>query len=134
MCVVAMIIPPSLLLQVMEKMVKWLLDQGASLLPRQDRGCDAFLLACKHNRVTIASLLLQRGATLHNYAMPQRWTPLMLAAEEGHVAMIHFLLNDCGGMKDQLDIQTYVDGTTALHRPCWEGYWKATKLLVDAGK
>ncbi|CAN0174676.1 unnamed protein product [Ectocarpus sp. 13 AM-2016] len=74
--------------------------------------------------------LLSNGssADIDRRRNPQGWTPLMVAAGEGHSKVVGILLNKGADMSVVNDL-----GSTALFISVWFGHVAVTRMLVNAG-
>jgi len=103
-----------------------LLEAGADVEERDNRGWTALLAACGWGHIEAIRFLLERGADLH--AKSESHTALALAALEGHLDTIRLLL-DCG-----VDVNEVApDDATAFEHARWRRQRKAIQLLRQAG-
>jgi ankyrin repeat protein len=93
-------------------LVKLLMDKGARLNGNESPGAAALWQACVRGHPAVAELLIDRGVavnTVFDFGAYAGWTPLMTAAEKGHLAMVKILLQK-GGDPNRRDKK----GQTAL--------------------
>ena len=85
------------------------------------------LLACDVNALTVADALVTNGCNV-NYADKNKYTPLMVAAHQGHEELVKKLLlaNAKVGMQDAY-------GATALHHAARKNHIQCGILLVEGG-
>ena len=73
-------------------MGEWLLDQGSDPEALDDDGEDVFLNASYGGHTAIVSALIDRGFGI-NRRSGFGFTPLIMAASRGHVAVVELLLS-----------------------------------------
>jgi len=106
-----------------------LLEAGADLTLRQDSygaKYTALQIAVDENLPEIVDVLLQAGADVNE--VQDGRTPLMIAAEKGHLAIAQRLL----ARGAQLELRSDF-GQTALYRAVFKEKPELVKLLLDAG-
>ncbi|XP_064457287.1 ankyrin repeat domain-containing protein 17-like isoform X2 [Ornithodoros turicata] len=107
-----------------EEMVALLLSQGADINAQTEETQEtALTLACCGGFLEVADFLLKAGANLELGAS----TPLMEAAQEGHVELLRYLVNAgaCVNAKT-------ATGDTALTYACENGHTDVADLLLQA--
>ncbi|XP_050507031.1 ankyrin repeat domain-containing protein 17-like isoform X3 [Diabrotica virgifera virgifera] len=108
-----------------EEMVHLLLGQGANINAQTDETQEtALTLACCGGFMEVADILLKGGADIELGAS----TPLMEAAQEGHLDLVRFLLENAANFHAQT--QT---GDTALTYACENGHTDVADLLLQYG-
>ena len=83
-------------------------------------------LACRHNRLEMVRLLLDRGGDPNNPG-PEGITPVYSASNNGHLEMVRLLL-DRGA-----DVDTATTGITPLLAASRKGYLQLVQLLASSG-
>src|SRR5262245_38701390 len=73
--------------------VRALLKQGADVNAAQGDGTTPLHWAARRGDVELAQMLLYAGANVRATTRLGGWTPLLMAAQLGHVKMIETLLN-----------------------------------------
>lgn len=108
-----------------EEMVALLLSQGADINAQTEETQEtALTLACCGGFLEVADLLIKAGADIEMGAS----TPLMEAAQEGHRALVRYLLD--AGTNVHAHTQT---ADTALTYACENGHTDVADLLLQAG-
>ncbi|XP_063908779.1 ankyrin repeat domain-containing protein 17 isoform X5 [Zophobas morio] len=108
-----------------EEMVHLLLGQGANINAQTDETQEtALTLACCGGFTEVADILLKGGADIELGAS----TPLMEAAQEGHLDLVKFLLENDANVHAQT--QT---GDTALTYACENGHTDVADYLLQYG-
>ena len=113
--------------------VAWLLGEGgaAGMMEVQNEdGVTAFLVACGEGHLECAQALAASGCDIAATSS-EGDTALMLAAHEGHVVVVAWLLGE-GGAAGTLEVQDD-DGDTAFLSACGEGQLECARALVAAG-
>ncbi|KAL0275144.1 UNVERIFIED_CONTAM: hypothetical protein PYX00_003100 [Menopon gallinae] len=109
-----------------EEMVALLLSQGANINAQTEETQEtALTLACCGGFVEVADFLLKAGADLELGAS----TPLMEAAQEGHIELVRYLLEYYHA---NVNAQTQT-GDTALTYACENGHTNVASLLLMYG-
>lgn len=107
-----------------------ILDSDVSPDATDSNGVPALLLACEQRRLPVAFQLLEAGANpdASNALRGDGRTPLMVAAEQGDIALMECLLQHCASI-DAADAH----GCTALdHAVLWR-LPQAVQWLIDQG-
>ncbi|XP_031335923.1 ankyrin repeat domain-containing protein 17-like isoform X2 [Photinus pyralis] len=108
-----------------EEMVALLLSQGANINAQTDETQEtALTLACCGGFSEVADFLIKAGADIELGAS----TPLMEAAQEGHLDLVKYLLENNANVRAQT--QT---GDTALTYACENGHTDVADLLLQFG-
>ncbi|XP_030756084.1 ankyrin repeat domain-containing protein 17 isoform X3 [Sitophilus oryzae] len=108
-----------------EEMVHLLLGQGANINAQTDETQEtALTLACCGGFMEVADILIKGGADIELGAS----TPLMEAAQEGHIDLVRFLLEY--GANVNAVTQT---NDTALTYACENGHTDVSELLLQYG-
>lgn len=108
-----------------EEMVALLLSQGADINAQTEETQEtALTLACCGGFLDVADFLIKAGADIESGAN----TPLMEAAQEGHLDLVRHLIN-CGANVNA----TTSSGDTALMYACENGHTDVAELLLQAG-
>jgi len=111
----------------------YLLDQGADINARSVGDGTHLYLACREDHPEVVELLMSRGADPTITTNVYRWTPFMIAAICGHVAVVRHLLRiralRAVGSTDARSTR----GETALWKAACEGHVEVVKLLVEPG-
>ncbi|KAK9744180.1 Ankyrin repeats (3 copies) [Popillia japonica] len=108
-----------------EEMVALLLSQGANINAQTDETQEtALTLACCGGFTEVADFLIKAGAHIERGAS----TPLMEAAQEGHMELVKYLLENNADVHAQT--QT---GDTALTYACENGHTDVADLLLQYG-
>jgi hypothetical protein len=89
----------------------------------------ALLFAAFHNNVEDVASFIKQGAQVNLIHAEVGYTALMVAAEEGHVAVATFLLKQHGIDPDKQN----PDGETALNIAAWNGRADVVACLLGAG-
>ncbi|XP_062555858.1 ankyrin repeat and KH domain-containing protein mask-like isoform X3 [Armigeres subalbatus] len=108
-----------------EEMVALLLQQGANINAQTEETQEtALTLACCGGFVEVADYLIKHGADIELGAS----TPLMEAAQEGHIDLVRFLLEN----RADVHAQTQT-GDTALTYACENGHTEVADILLYYG-
>ncbi|KAI9353228.1 ankyrin repeat-containing domain protein [Zopfochytrium polystomum] len=122
------------------KCVQLLLQHGVALDPPAATTLNPLSLACQYGHLAIATLLLEKGASLHNAttpassAHPQQITEgnnlpsLHLTAREGHAELCALLIRS-GADVNETDSYS---GWTPIFFAASEGHISCVKVLLDA--
>ena len=108
-----------------EEMVALLLSQGADINSQTEETQEtALTLACCGGFLEVADFLIKAGANLELGAS----TPLMEAAQEGHLELTKYLLESNASVNAQSGT-----GDTALTYACENGHTDVADLLLKFG-
>ncbi|XP_024080647.1 ankyrin repeat domain-containing protein 17-like isoform X3 [Cimex lectularius] len=108
-----------------EDMVAILLVKGANINAQTEETQEtALTLACCGGFLEVANFLIKNGAEIELGAS----TPLMEAAQEGHLELVRYLLE----VHADVNAQTQT-GDTALTYSCENGHTEVAKLLLQYG-
>ncbi|KAI1285660.1 Ankyrin repeat and KH domain-containing protein 1 [Halotydeus destructor] len=108
-----------------EEMVALLLSQGADINAQTEETQEtALTLACCGGFLEVADFLIKAGADIEAGAN----TPLMEAAQEGHMELVRHLLG-CGSNINA----TTASGDTSLMYACENGHTDVAEILLDTG-
>ncbi|KAL1505978.1 hypothetical protein ABEB36_005419 [Hypothenemus hampei] len=108
-----------------EEMVHLLLGQGANINAQTDETQEtALTLACCGGFTEVADILLKAGADIELGAS----TPLMEAAQEGHLELVRFLLEYAANVNAVTQTND-----TALTYACENGHTDVAELLIQYG-
>jgi ankyrin repeat protein len=109
--------------------VRWLLDQGATINERDANGYTALSRACQEGHAPVVRLLLERGAdpTLDREGS----SPLITAACGGHLEVVRLLLGH-PRVKANINYRGRHEHT-ALYLACWRGRGGVVRLLLENG-
>ncbi len=102
-------------------MVKWLLRRGGKPNDTDNKGWTALMLSTS---VEISQLLIKHGANVNHHVEGKGYTPLMVAAEEGHAALVKLLLSN-GANK----ILTDINDRCAAHFAREQGHMQVLEIL-----
>ena len=105
--------------------VELLLSKGAEVMARNSGGFTPLHAAAYAGSVTIAKLLLEKGAVLDDADNKAGVTPLMVAGEENHLELAEFLIAK-GADPSHPEIHGYLPITRAI--------WKGNKDIVQLYK
>ena len=83
--------------------------------------------ACYNRELDDAKELIEEGVDVESRNR-YGWTPLMYAAESGHVDIVRLLLDHGANIHSKNDC-----GNTALHRAAFNGHDEVVKLLIERG-
>ena len=108
--------------------VRALLDKGADARAAHGDGMSALHWAAMKGDVELVAILVRAGANLKAATRIDEVTPLLLAAENGHTAVVRALL-DAGADANATD----ASGTTALMLAAGAGAADAIRSLVERG-
>ena len=108
--------------------VKDLLERGADVTCRDDRGVSALDYAIREDRLEVVlAILAQHAGQVVNAVGPSGKTALMVAAETGHDSCAHVLL-EAGAVVSAHDNA----GVTALMRAAKNGHGQVALILLEA--
>ncbi len=108
--------------------VRSLLKEGADVNAAQGDGMTALHWAALRNDVESAEMLLYAGANVKAATRLGAYTPLVLASESGHGAMVEILLR--AGADANVTTST---GASALMLAAASGSGEAVRILLDRG-
>jgi uncharacterized protein len=108
--------------------VNYLLQRGADINARNSSGLTALHAAAYAGNVEIVSLLIAKGAAVNDAANRFESTPLILASEENHIAVVKSLLEH-GAYVNLVE----VNGISATSKAGWREHWELLKLLLANG-
>lgn len=107
--------------------VKYLLINGADANPRSKQAETPLWVAARsHDDATVAEILAEHRAEVDAVDV-QGVSPLIVAAETGHPAMVRFLLS-----KGALVERRSHDGRTALHHAAENGHEDVVEALLES--
>src|SRR3990167_7280288 len=75
------------------ELVTQMLDAGVNVDSAQEDGCTALWLAAEHGCTDVARLLLSRRASPHTVKTSGNISPLFIASQNGHGAVVDLLLH-----------------------------------------
>lgn len=105
-----------------------LLEAGADPHATNDVDCTALYFCGASGSMECATLLLDAGARpVPNH---QGQSPLHIASEQGHAALVELLLERCPGL--EVDAAEH-NGMTPLHFACQHGHAAVARLLLARG-
>ena len=108
--------------------VQVLIDAGADMEAKDDRGRSALLRASISGKIAAVKMLVEAGAGVR-FTDTKGATCFTLAAFFGHTETVRYLV----GLKDVDVSHSQNNGLTALHHVAHEGHRDVTQVLIDAG-
>jgi ankyrin repeat protein len=109
-----------------------LLSQGIPVDARGSDGLTALSAAVGYDRADAVRILLEHGADPNVFG--QHGTPLHVAAEGGHSAMVELMLEHGADVAARLsEVGGVMDGATPLHSAARGGSGEVVRLLLGAG-
>jgi ankyrin repeat protein len=87
--------------------------------------------ACERGHLAIVTLLAEKDASASGLSTHTLWTPLMHAAQSGHLHVVNYLVENVDCNIDA--ISGGAARTTALHRACHAGHTEIVWALLKAG-
>jgi ankyrin repeat protein len=108
--------------------VRTLLKQGADVNAAQGDGMTALHWAARHGDVELARMLVYAGANLKATTRLGGYTPLIMASQAGHTAVVDTLVRAGADPK-----AATTNGTTPLMFAAAAGRADAVRLLIDRG-
>lgn len=113
-----------------------LIELGADVFKLNFQGYSAFHLAVASGRTEALPLLIEHGLDVNEAttrcttdSRSTSYTPLMLAAEKGHVGSIHLLLNNGGELNKENEI-----GWLPLHSAAAGDHTNVVNFLIEKGR
>jgi ankyrin repeat protein len=110
-----------------EKLAESLLEKGAHVDAKDQRGWTALHWACRNGHETVARRLLQRGADV-SIKNKDGLTALDMAARNGHIAVVQTLLDK----EPHIDVKGEC-GRTPLQSAARHGHELVMRLLLERG-
>lgn len=107
--------------------VNRLIDEGANVNARNERGETPLYLATRAAYAPLVSVLIIAGANV-NAPADDGTTPLHVAAEQGNLAIAQILVSEGANPNTKAK-----NGTTPLHVAAKQGNAKLVENLIDAG-
>lgn len=111
-----------------EDVITVMVEGGADLGVKDNRGCTALHHASADGRVEAASVLVEAHHGLLDSFNPHGFTPLHWAAQSNQIDMLQLFLDS--GV--DVNIRSARNGPTALHLASSRGHIEAVKLLLKA--
>lgn len=111
--------------------VKEFITKGVNVNDKDELGWSALHIAAWNNYADICDLLLTSGADV-NLVGPGSSSPLSLAAQRGHTAIIKQLLQAHCDVAQTANIDDSIN-VTALHLAAQHGHSQVVCLLIEAG-
>lgn len=109
------------------KIVQALLNRsGINIDAKNIKGLTALIFAILYGKADVAKVLIHHGADV-NLAKNDGWTPLMSAAQHGHMTIAQTLLN---APEIRIDAKS-ANGETALMAAAFYGKADIAKVLID---
>ena len=112
-----------------------LIELGADVFKLNFQGYSAFHLAVASGHTEVLPLLIEHGVDVNEAttccttnSSNTRYTPLMLAAEKGHLGAIHLLLNNGGELKKENKI-----GWLPLHSAAAGDHTNVVTFFIEKG-
>ena len=113
-----------------------LIELGADVFKLNFQGYSAFHLAVASGRTEALPLLIEHGLDVNEAttrctsdSSSISYTPLMLAAEKGHIGSIHLLLNNGGELNKENEI-----GWLPLHSAAAGDHTNVVRFLIEKGR
>jgi uncharacterized protein len=110
------------------EIVELLLAHGADVQARNAGGFTALHAAAYAGSVPVTELLLHEGASLEDDDNKAGVTPLLVAAEQGHPALVELLIARGAGAS-----VPERDGYMPLTRALWKGHHEVMRVLKKHG-
>ena len=107
--------------------VRTLLNHGAKVNVKDQRGDSALLVACHKGDLELVELLIERGADV-NLKNNNGWTALIRASQLGHTEIVEFLIKHGA----EVNIES-IQKECPLHRATYGEHTETVKSLLDHG-
>lgn len=104
-----------------------LVNFGANIQAGDETSYTALHVVARRGAIKVVKVLLERGAN-HSVATVDGWTPMLMAAFAGHVAVVAVILRNTSADINYTD----VDGRTALHHSAMRGHKHVVGLYSPA--
>jgi ankyrin repeat protein len=118
-----------------EKMIEFLIDEGADVKVADSEGLTAFLFCARSGNSKLCKLLVERGADPFVVSISDKMTALHAAAGSGFIEGCRYLLDDCGldidAMTNDLQTPLYLAAMGGRVEVC--NYLMGKGASVDAG-
>lgn len=110
------------------QVLSMLKEQPELACSKDKKGISALFHAVANGHNKIAEILINIKKQANDIEPEKGFTPLLLAATNGHIALVRLLLEH----EADPDLRNF-DGVTALHNAVYENQVDIVALLLDAG-
>ena len=107
------------------KSVKYLIEKDANIEDSDVNGWNAFMFACAKGYMNIVKYILEIYPDIINKKSKSKETALMIAADNGKLDVVEYLLDNNASIKDQ-----NINGDTALYIASSKGYFEICEKLI----
>lgn len=106
--------------------LKSLLEQGASIDQKNERGENLLHSAARYGSLRCVQFLIAEGININEKSNDRMQTPLHQSAMSGQLKCVDYLIKQGADVHEKS-----VDGWTSLHWAAWEGDFRCLKLLIE---